>query len=1441
MTEEPPTEPDPEIQEMWAKAVKKADALIALSESVEKRARFKQAAGAYADSRSRASKTPQQRERAAVNVAKDLGVDVPAASPDTTSPAAADTQTTTETNTPKPAALDRSASTKSDRSDASSGGNRVDKSQMSNRPKSQKTPKPAVDNSGDVLGMWDEKGNIRVAKALSDKHTDKNPHEVTLTQDQYKLLYLISRLQSVSFDPPPARRRGVRTELTRNELPNTASAMSRTSSVDSLENAIRLGREENEKARVEDEKNEVRYTNENRRVVKNILGGGHGGGKVAPAPAPEGEVDAASPKQKSVTIRDEMDLGDGDANIVFPAEASAGSSEPAPTKQWSTKTMWNTAVKSVVNTMKLRHTLSRSFQHVPSTMRELQDSASTRFVHRTPLLVYIYEGILLDIFDLYDFYPGSEMSGVCKGVLNMNLSTEGVDDLSDLQEMGLLLRLKLGTKDHFTTTSYQVMPAGVAALKSMKQLDKNDVDRFLIHGVRVETPQMLRATHYDPHEYAWLNNGEEFDALGAPKPEFTPFEISFDDLTGEFNLVDPDGNERVSTVTEFEDVSYVCSPYLPSCVRPKETRHSTQRDFSDFSSLAHMSAEGTHTMRDADVRNHVFLNNITLLSSQYLVNGPNEVNSLNQKLSLHASREEMRKGQAGLVSAHVDHSPASTVFDVAMSGMCAIFPMDYVRSTMANFESKVYLPEDPGVVQLENFGIHLHSNGEVIFGVKVESVMDKVKDHIPVDLIARLVFDLHEDSASTLSSISSSHQRLLMASLRGTQYVNEVRNEHAGSHTKRNRLDIGASNKKRSLELTGSNALDNVIDNLTTVGSKVTGAAASFASVPKKVRDQVMSGLVQSKSRNVGVRNDGPRPLRRAVTPSTLARSPMAANGVGVSGVSRTKSTNKSISSSVKRGSVPMLMRQKSAVYDSEDDRSSYFDSDEEDEELMTHQLMKAAQAGGGAQAFAGAKYAFNMFTSYFCDSVTPAVSAKELMDGEDYENDLMQIIGRITSGADLPGGGIVLSGEKGLIVSGPAGRKFEQLIVVHCSVMARRIFVSEFFHRLFEMESEIDAIQAAISAHIGKPSQLSDIRRRVMEACKQASLLDSLLTQCRSSSSELPDISQKTMEKGKSDPAYEVLLETLNTQDYREELVLRLKDLESLLHCARLGLDSLRENTDVISEMQMFKLQESLQSNTRNLESLFRSNESASSSLQIMQLVIGGSLGFAILDRMTGEWSALDTPWGQTFWKYLVDPFGVWFVVSMTVFVVIVVGLHITMKFMIKQASADMSLRYSLHVRANLHALRQFLKNKVLFSEEAETDVEGNNVYKVSWDEHRSAYGGSPLRVSISVDQGHARLCTVTLQYNRREGSLSVPDVQDRFLRELVDARIIVDESELGDLIRPEAHTFEERVRMAHDEQKSKDRARKLRKRGEDRQAVQIIERRAIRSDGSGLTPRSR
>ena len=958
--------------------------------------------------------------------------------------------------------------------------------------------------------------------------------------------------------------------------------------------------------------------------------------------------------------------------------------------------------EKIIENLRVKFTLSRAYSKcrtmVPAQSKTVTPKHSSRWVHRTPLLVYMYEAILVQVFD-YDFSPASELAG--KESINMNVSSEGVDDLSDLQAMGLILRLKLATKGHFTTTSYQVLPAGVAALRFMNPDDRLLVDRFLISGVTMDTPEML------------MSAVEEHDAP-VSDGRFKPFEIRYDEDKTEFTLFDSDGGERISSITDFEDVSYVCSPYLPQCLRPVSGSGGPKgRAFSDFSKLAHLSKGGVDTMLEENTFN-VLLSGLRILSSQYLVNGPNEVNALHEKLSLHASREELKSGQAGLVSAHVDHSPASATFDVAMSGMCALFPMDYVRSKMANFESKVYLPEDPGVVQLENFGIHVHANGEVIFGVRVESVMSYVKDNLPVDLIARLVFDLHEDSASTLESISSAHQRLLMSSL----------------FKKTTRVALPPDINRMSTS-GGNNAAD--------------------------------LGLARSESKPV-------------------------------------KTTMTRFLSQKLFGSTEYTK-----VYNKVDAVDEY-----DSPEVVTN--------SSGGEDMIPAKYQFNMFTAFLVDNIEPKVPVHDLLDGEDAENDISQIVGRINDAADLPDGGVVVSGEKGLIVSGEIGKKFEQLIMVHTSVMSRRIFVSTFFHRLYEMEADIDSIQEAISSHIGKPSGLAEIRRRVMEACKQASLLDSLLTQAQATSSDMPDISAATAIEGQSDPAYAIMLETLHTTEYRDELIVRLKDLESLLQCARLGLSSLRENTDVISEMQMFKLQESLQSNTRNLESLFRSNESASSSLEIMQLVIGGSLGFTILDRVTGEWSLLDTEWGRSFFTNFVDPPGVWFVISMLFFVVIVITLQFAMRSMLRRASADMCMRYSLHVGINVQAMRRMLRRHELFSEEADTDIEGNNMYKVSWHEPAEDYGGSPLKVEISVDQGHARLCTLNLKYNRQDGQMSVPEVQDRFFKELVDAGVVINVAELGGLVRPAERPAEENERAAKDVQWSKARLKMLRSKASQR-----------------------
>jgi len=1246
--------------------------------------------------------------------------------------------------------------------------------------------------------LWDEKGNLRLGVALAGggantarvnaAHNRDKPLDPTV--DQYRLMYLISRLQNVRLD---------------------ANASSRRTSLDDA--ALRTFAGGDPANAAEPERPPNAQPQRSKSMAASSRSPRDGSNRVSPAPhdPPAGPTSAAATVAKTSRLARSVTLG---------KESSFRSA-----------LLWQRAAHAAIKDLREGFNLQRAYKSAPvgpldegegegeglgtgGGLDADETQHSTRWVHRTPLLVYIYEGILLQVFD-YDFSPSNELAG--KGAINMNVSSEGVDDLSDLQEMGLILRLKLATKEHYTTTSYQVLPAGVAALRSMKQSDKDLVDEFLERGVSTERPAALRTAARERGARRRAARGS-----GAP-PLGRPFEVAFVPETGEFELTGHDGAERVSSVTDFEDVSYVCSPYLPSSVRPggegycdwgntnadkrrkgpgaevtergggspgpssserprgSSTPETTRREFSDFSHLAHLCRLGADTLREEQTHT-VRMSDLRVLSSQYLVNGPNEVNALNEKLNLHASREELRDGQAGLVSAHVDNSPASTTFDVSMSGMCAIFPMDYVRSKLANFESKVYLPEDPGVVQLENFGIHVHSNGEVIFGVKVEGVMDKIRDDIPVDLISRLVFDLHEDSAATLESISSSHQRLMMASLRGSEQVRQRQREQAGNpgalarrSTAAEDLGHHAANRRAGLGGLGADSGRKVLQGLSTVGRGALGVGrGALAAVTRR------SGLALKPGGPEAGRGPGGAQQLHHLSPSSRASR----------GLDRAHTLR-----------------------------------DNERHDSVAQAQMEEARRTSVQSSMTQAQYAFNMYTAFLCESVTPSGPVEQvLLDGEDAENDIAQIVGRVSDAADLPGGGVIISGEKGVIVSGPAGRKFEQLIVAHCSVMARRIFVSSFFHRLFEMEAEIDSISLMIHTHIGKPSNLAEIRRRVMEACKQASLLDSLLTQAMATSGgeHLPGVAPETEAKGRDDPAYAVMLATLHTHDYREELITRLEDLKSLLKCARLGLDSLHDNTNVISELQMFKLQESLQSNTRNLESLFRSNESASSSLQIMQLVLGGTLAFSMMDRVTGEWTVMDTSWGQMFYETYIEPPGVWFCLSLLAFTVIVTGLHFTMRLMLKQASADMNVRYSLHVRISIAKMREILNERTLFSEEADTDVEGNNMYKVAWVETGDVFDGCPVSVEATVDQGHARLCTLNLKYNRREGKISVPEVQDRFFRMLIDRGVVVDPSELGDLVRPKRADREKLDARERKIEKARVRA-KVKKENSDRNAAKL------------------
>ena len=56
----------------------------------------------------------------------------------------------------------------------------------------------------------------------------------------------------------------------------------------------------------------------------------------------------------------------------------------------------------------------------------------------------------------------------------------------------------------------------------------------------------------------------------------------------------------------------------------------------------------------------------------------------------------------------------------------------------------------------------LNNTGGVMFGMKVESIMDRVGEDISLDLLSRLIVDAHGDSAKIADALMSEYQRSIL-------------------------------------------------------------------------------------------------------------------------------------------------------------------------------------------------------------------------------------------------------------------------------------------------------------------------------------------------------------------------------------------------------------------------------------------------------------------------------------------------------------------------------------------------------------------------------------------------------------------------------------------------------------------------------------------------------
>jgi len=342
-----------------------------------------------------------------------------------------------------------------------------------------------------------------------------------------------------------------------------------------------------------------------------------------------------------------------------------------------------------------------------------------RYIH---LMVLVYEAIVAGVLE-YDYAPCSVL--VSGKRMLLNISQEARDNLDDLVETNLVRSLRMTGSDGRSVMAYQPSKQGLDRLQlgALSREDMNACDEFMLD------------------------------------PEGQLLQPSYDVENKTFKLVSDAGFMIDSTIANSEDLSYVCSPYI--C-------RSYMMDSIPLSSNAYRASEtlrGIGRIADANLDVQVSLSRVIALIGDWIPTSCAQLMELTNSLGV----EDRNKG--GYYSTKVDSASTSTCLEIP-AGLTKISICSANPAQFCNMEATVEYPEVPGITQLECFGLRYSREGDLICGVKIESVMTKILNDISFDFLSRVLADIQIDSSTLTEGLMTVYQRNIMSTVYDGDAIN---------------------------------------------------------------------------------------------------------------------------------------------------------------------------------------------------------------------------------------------------------------------------------------------------------------------------------------------------------------------------------------------------------------------------------------------------------------------------------------------------------------------------------------------------------------------------------------------------------------------------------------------------------------------------------------------
>jgi hypothetical protein len=395
-------------------------------------------------------------------------------------------------------------------------------------------------------------------------------------------------------------------------------------------------------------------------------------------------------------------------------------------------------------------------------------------------------------------------------------------------------------------------------------------------------------------------------------------------------------------------------------------------------------------------------------------------------------------------------------------------------------------------------------------------------------------------------------------------------------------------------------------------------------------------------------------------------------------------------------------------------------------------------------------------FVGILAEKINPNFTdPSKYQDDEEYENEIEQIIDNLESVHRVnQDDTLLIVGEAGILIISKNWKEYELIATFFSLVKSAELFVDALFHRMSLLWDELKTARELIEkTSEGDYTVITKAQNILTEATANFTILSSILGYLTRGFNLI--IKRWMTASVKADSKVKDLL---RIDESFEELINRISDAELLLQSLQSELEGLQTLLSTQIEQQMRRVYGALRDNTRSTSEVIRASERTGDVLNVIELILSGSIAFDIVLAITGEYT---TPWGQLPADRSDLQF-VYFAFSIALWLGIVISLKKGMEWAEHRVEKSHLIHMTINQKCDIPTLDSFLRSKEIISVN-EDIVEDRLSMRVKYN-HVGAKGNSNTTVTIAIDRKNGLLQDVVIDTQ----SLDVQRIKNEVLGDL-------------------------------------------------------------------------